>query len=75
MDTSLSDFLCTISFILTTKGELFNLFKETTSGSSRHYCHEAKAPFIFFIATSSPVSEFTAFTTDPYAPSPNFFTT
>ena len=56
MLTSFSDFLCTISLILTTKGELFNLFKEITSGSSRHYYQEAEAPFIFFMATSSPVS-------------------
>ena len=75
MLTSFSDFLWTISLILTTKGELFNLFKETTSGSSKHYYHEAEAPFIFLIATSSPVSEFRALTTDPYAPSPNFFNT
>lgn len=65
MLTSLSDFLWTISLILTTNGELFNLFKETTSGSSRHYCHEAEAPFILLMATSSPVSEFKALTTDP----------
>jgi hypothetical protein len=65
MLTSFSDFLCTISLILTTKGELFNLFKEITSGNSRHYYQEAEAPFIFFMATSSPVSEFRALTTDP----------